>query len=238
MVALILKITICHLLGDFVLQTNKMVEDIDTRKFKSKYLYFHILIHLVLLLIFTQFEGQYIFPVILLALAHLAIDALTKIVLKNYIKPIYNFLLDQVLHIISIAVFIRFFYSYEIDYALIFTPKNYLFGINIICITFVSSIIVKKIMEVFSYDMQNDGLYNAGKYIGMLERLFVFVFVITSFWEGIGFLLAAKSIFRFGDLKEKKEIKLTEYILIGTLLSFGIAMLIGVLYLGLVNFMN
>jgi hypothetical protein len=41
-------------------------------------------------------------------------------------------------------------------------------------------------------------------------------------------LLAAKSIFRFGDLKEARERKLTEYILIGTLLSFGIAIATGI----------
>jgi hypothetical protein len=61
-----------------------------------------------------------------------------------------------------------------------------------------------------------------------MERLFVFTFVVMGRWEGIGFLMAAKSIFRFGDLKEAKDRKLTEYILIGTLLSFGIAMALGV----------
>lgn len=235
MVALILKVVMCHLLGDFVLQTTKMVEDIEAKKLKSKYLYLHILIHLVLLLVAVKFKKQFLFPVFLLSIAHLAIDILTKVVIKNKLSGAYNFLLDQVLHALTIALFIRYFYSYEIDYTLIFTNKNYLLLISIICITFVSSIVVKKIMEVFKYDMQHDGLYNAGKYIGMLERLFVFIFVITSFWEGIGFLLAAKSIFRFGDLKEKKEIKLTEYILIGTLISFGIAMLIGVTYLNLIS---
>jgi hypothetical protein len=49
------------------------------------------------------------------------------------------------------------------------------------------------------------------------------------YFDAIGFLLAAKSIFRFGDLKEAKDRKLTEYVLIGTLLSFGIALLIGLL---------
>lgn len=39
----------------------------------------------------------------------------------------------------------------------------------------------------------------------------------------------AKSVFRFSDLKEAKDRKLTEYILTGTLLSFGIAMFTGVL---------
>jgi hypothetical protein len=39
----------------------------------------------------------------------------------------------------------------------------------------------------------------------------------------VGFLIAAKSVFRFGDLKESKDRKLTEYILVGTLVSFGLA---------------
>ena len=74
-----------------------------------------------------------------------------------------------------------------------------------------------------------DSLQDAGKYIGIMERLFVFAFILTDHWEAIGFLLAAKSIFRFGDLKESKERKLTEYVLIGTLLSFGMAVLIGLM---------
>jgi hypothetical protein len=64
---------------------------------------------------------------------------------------------------------------------------------------------------------------NAGLYIGMLERLFVFTFIILNHWEGIGFLLAAKSVFRFGDLSNANDRKLTEYVLIGTLISFAFA---------------
>ena len=50
-----------------------------------------------------------------------------------------------------------------------------------------------------------------------------YIFAILAL--AVGFLLAAKSIFRFGDLKEAHDIKLTEYVLIGTLLSFGIAII-------------
>ena len=70
---------------------------------------------------------------------------------------------------------------------------------------------------------------NAGKYIGILERLLVFVFILVDHWEGVGFMIAAKSVFRFSDLAEAKQRKLTEYVLIGTLLSFGIAVLTGIL---------
>jgi len=76
----------------------------------------------------------------------------------------------------------------------------------------------------------DQSLTDAGKYIGILERLFVFLFIISGHWDGIGFLLTAKSVFRFGDLSNANDRKLTEYILIGTLLSFAIASLIGLSY--------
>lgn len=230
MLELILKIGIAHLLGDFILQSNKMVSDISNRKFKSIYLYLHILIHFALLLIVTSFDAKYIFPALLLSVSHLAIDSLTKIAFKDKINRVYNLFIDQALHSVAIAFFINHFEPFTIDFSQIFNSKIYLFIMAIILITSVSSIVIKKAMDTFNYPIPNNGLKNAGKYIGILERLFIFAFVIMSFWEGIGFLLAAKSIFRFGDLKEKKEIKLTEYILIGTLLSFGIAIAIGVAY--------
>jgi hypothetical protein len=75
-----------------------------------------------------------------------------------------------------------------------------------------------------------NSLKNAGKWIGMLERLFVFIFIIIKHWEAVGFLLTAKSVFRFGDLCKAKNMKLIAYVLIGTLLSFGIAILTGLFY--------
>ncbi len=233
MYELIIKITLAHLLGDFVLQTNKMIDDINTKKFQSKYLYIHTFIHLLLILVITQFERRYMLPAILLSTSHLVVDMITKIGLKDKINGVYNLFIDQALHFITIALFIKYFYNYTIDVASVLNPKNYLLLIALVSITYVSAILMKKIMELFNYPLPNKGIKDAGKYIGMLERLFIFAFVVTSFWEGIGFLLAAKSIFRFGDLKEHKEIKLTEYILIGTLLSFGIAILIGKIYLKL-----
>lgn len=238
MFELITKITLAHLLGDFVFQSNKMVREIESKKLRSKYLYIHFAIHLALILGFTQFQKQFILPALLLSLAHLLIDIFTKITLKKRVKNIYNLLIDQTLHFISIALFIKYFYAYKIDWNLIFNSRNYLLVIALISVTFVSAIIIKKIIERFNYTLPKDGIKEAGKYIGMLERLFIFFFVVSSFWQGIGFLLAAKSIFRFGDLKENKEIKLTEYILIGTLISFGMAILIGLLYLRLKDFVT
>lgn len=230
MLELTIKIILAHLLGDFVFQNNKMVEDINENKLKSISLYKHVSIHLILILVFTGFDKQFIIPAILLTLAHFLIDATTKIFLRNKIKALYLLVLDQMLHFLTIAIFIRYYFEYSLNPNLIFNTKSYLLGIALICTTFVSSIIIKKSIAIFNYQISTNGIENAGKYIGILERLFVFSFVLMSFWEGIGFLLAAKSIFRFGDLRKNKDVKLTEYILIGTLLSFGLAILIGLGY--------
>jgi len=67
------------------------------------------------------------------------------------------------------------------------------------------------------------GLTNAGRVIGKLERSLVFLLVLVGQPGGIGFLIAAKSIFRFGELKETANRMESEYIIIGTLASFGYA---------------
>lgn len=74
-----------------------------------------------------------------------------------------------------------------------------------------------------------DGLKNGGRYIGWLERALVLLLVMMGQPSGVGFLVAAKSILRFGDIKDGHQRKVAEYVIIGTFLSFGWAMLIAVL---------
>ncbi|MCR9201811.1 MAG: hypothetical protein NXI04_24460 [Planctomycetaceae bacterium] len=47
--------------------------------------------------------------------------------------------------------------------------------------------------------------------------------------SGIGFLIAARSILRFGEIKDANHRKVAEYTIIGTFLSFGWAILIATL---------
>lgn len=65
------------------------------------------------------------------------------------------------------------------------------------------------------------GLKDGGKQIGRLERALIFAFILVGEPTGIGFLVAAKSILRF---EEAKQQPVAEYVLIGTLWSFGLAM--------------
>lgn len=74
---------------------------------------------------------------------------------------------------------------------------------------------------------QRGGLSKGGYWIGVTERSLIFLFILVGEPSGIGFLAAAKSVFRIGELKDAKDRKLAEYILIGTLLSFAAAMVVG-----------
>jgi hypothetical protein len=70
------------------------------------------------------------------------------------------------------------------------------------------------------------GLKEGGKLIGYLERLLILAFVLVNQFAGIGFLVAAKSIFRFSEIKENNDRKEAEYIIIGTFASFLYAIII------------
>ncbi|WP_317131304.1 hypothetical protein [Polaribacter sp. IC073] len=145
----------------------------------------------------------------------------------------------MVLHILALFFVVAIYTDFNFSVDELFTDKNLALSIAVLLITNVSAIIIKVFITQWNPESKkenDDSLAKAGRYIGILERLFVFIFVITNHWEAIGFLLAAKSVFRFGDLTSSKDRKLTEYILIGTLLSFGLAILIGILYSYVVHF--
>lgn len=63
------------------------------------------------------------------------------------------------------------------------------------------------------------GIAEGGRIIGYLERSLITLFVLVGYPAGIGFLIAAKSVFRFGELTDSSRRWQAEYIIIGTLLS-------------------
>ena len=52
-------------------------------------------------------------------------------------------------------------------------------------------------------------------------------FVLLDQWQAIGFLLTAKSILRFNELKGRNNRQRSEYVLLGTLLSFSLSIALG-----------
>jgi uncharacterized protein DUF3307 len=223
---LFVKLLLAHLIGDFMLQPTSWVADKEQKKYKSIYLWLHIILHGILAWLMIR-EIRFIWFAIILALSHGLIDYLKLHFQKQKTKRSW-FIADQLLHIAVLITITILYTGNPIDFE-IFDDRFWLVFTGILLLTKPASIIIKNIISIWTPESNTDSLINAGNYIGILERLFVFCFLITGHFDAIGFLLGAKSIFRFGDLMQAKERKLTEYVLIGTLLSFGLAMLTGFL---------
>ena len=222
------KLLLAHLIGDFIMQPTTWVTDKENKKHKSIYLYLHIFLHFVLAWLLVG-ELAFGWFALTLAVLHGLIDFLKLHYQTSKTKRNW-FSIDQFLHLVVLIAISLTYTKTKID----FTNINNQFWIiltAIILLTKPTSLIIKNIISIWTPEnkSKDKSLQNAGNYIGILERLFIFSFILTEHFEAIGFLLAAKSIFRFGDLKEAKDRKLTEYVLIGTLLSFGIALLVGLL---------
>lgn len=227
------KLFLAHLIGDFLLQPNKWVLHKEEKKAASKYLYFHVLIHVAITLLLL-WDFSYWKMALIILVTHYFID-----LLKLYVNPFFEnksipFFIDQVLHIIVLYCCAYFdnLWSHTIAF---FELLDWNLVTAAVFVSFPTAIIMSKLLEKMSdqLEMDHKSLPNAGKYIGIIERLFVLLFIILDHWEAIGLLITAKSVFRFNDLKESNSRKLTEYILIGTLLSFGIAIVTGVIYINL-----
>lgn len=233
---LLLKLLLAHLIGDFFLQPQSWVEDKETKKLKSPKLYLHISIHLALLFLLV-WDASLWKMILLIGLSHFIIDTL-KLVLQQKNNRRVLFFIDQLLHII--VIFTAYFWYSETSFALdmIVNEQSLLMFICILFLTLPVSIFMKVIFlkwNIAKFTEGNKSLKDAGKYIGVLERVLVFIFVILDHWEAVGFLITAKSVFRFGDLTAAKQRKLTEYVLIGTLISFGIAILTGLIFLAVIQ---
>jgi hypothetical protein len=82
------------------------------------------------------------------------------------------------------------------------------------------------------------GLPNAGKYIGWVERILILTFVVGGYEAAVGFLLAAKAVVRYPEIKEGTKSHFAEYFLIGTLTSVGLALVAGIAVNRLKSFLS
>jgi hypothetical protein len=223
---LLIQFLLAHFVGDFFLQPKRWVESKEQEKLRSRALYYHILVHGILLLIFTLKPAVWL-PIIILTVSHFVIDAI-KISFQTESTRLQWFFLDQAFHLLTIGV-VWYFWSGDSIHVTAFNSINFwLIVLAIVFLTHPTSHIIRNLISRIPLLPENPSITDAGKYIGMIERVFILIFMITNHWQAVGFILAAKSIFRFGDLKGDNR-KLTEYVLIGTLLSFGIAIIISLL---------
>ena len=90
----------------------------------------------------------------------------------------------------------------------IFSERNFTLATLVVFLTvptsYITSMLIAKWIPQTEEEI-SDSQENADKYFGLLKRIIVFVFVLSDQWEAVGFLIAAKSIFRFCDLRKPTE---------------------------------
>ncbi len=215
---------LAHLVSDFYLQTENSCKSKADNAFKSRHLYIHALITFACAWLFSLSVG-YWWAALLIAVLHLVIDGL-KSVCKNLKGA---FFIDQLLHLVVIVAVVALFNKGVISLP-IWLPETKVL-LWIVAFAFClrpANFIIQNIFKEAKISIPDSGkeqsLPNAGRVIGNMERMLTLVFVMLGQYEAIGFLLAAKSLLRFRETDTVKS----EYVLVGTLLSFGIAILSGV----------
>ncbi|MDQ6845674.1 MAG: DUF3307 domain-containing protein [Bacteroidota bacterium] len=223
----LLKLLLAHLLTDFVLQPGSWIKDRNNKHFISGKLYLHGFVTATVAWILIGWKYWLVALVILIT--HTLIDAW-----KSYQKQnsIY-FLVDQLLHILVIAAcwyftFIQWSYVQEGFGRLNNNSQFWLIATGCVFLTTPAGILIGQLTKNWRDQIPgSENLANAGKWIGIIERIIILIFVMQNQYSAIGLLIAAKGIIRFNE-KDRQEIK-TEYLVIGTLLSIGLAIVTGLL---------
>ena len=230
MIETLIALLFAHVVADFLLQTSWMV----AHKRNPLVLFLHIAIVAALSSAALGFTGHWV--VLAIAASHFLFDAV-----KTYWPATgwRAFLLDQALHGVAILIAASQFpdlYSTGLwqDYGMLGTPPAWLARIpegwvatlplmmllssGLILATRAGGFFIGAFMKPLALGAP-EGLPKAGAIIGNLERALAYLFILSGQPQNIGFLLAAKSVLRFSSAKEDRAV--SEYVLIGTLLSFG-----------------
>jgi len=229
------RLILAYLLVQYALQPPQWSRHKTEKVWKSPWLYGESLLMGTLAYLFWgkwTIETLWIIPVLMLG--HVLLEGFRQMAEKKYGERSLIFLLGFFLHLgLLFLVWDReVIRSREIlQSGLEFAsqPEVWLIALGYFIVWFPAGYMMKLITLPWQRELEDTskGLSNAGRWIGVMERTLVLTFVLNNSISAIGLLIAAKSVLRFGEIKDHENRKEAEYILIGTLLSFSIAILLG-----------
>jgi hypothetical protein len=249
---LLIPLFFAHLLGDFVFQTDASVRN----KARLPVLIRHGVLIGALSYLFLGLVQCWQIPLGIL-ISHSLLDAWKKRTDQG--TALSRFLLDQAGHLVILALFAwagTYAYGEQLQLGRLLFGQTYFVLLTFLCgaITsiYVGSFLVELSLEALGIKGLSNGelgldpagklplekgLAQGGRVIGYLERGLILLFMLADYPAGIGFLVAAKSIFRFGELTDSTRRSQAEYIIIGTLLSILIGTAVSYLTVSLINWL-
>jgi hypothetical protein len=246
--SILVRLLLAHFIADFFLQTDKGVKDKARRGMRSVSLWKHIAIVTGLSALFL-WDMAWWKQILLIGATHLLID-LAKLQAGKHFnrhnrdqRNLLFFVVDQVLHVLVIA-FIWLWMIDGWDKMRLFGDAGSWYRPLLRFLAYVLAIgpvsyLIRFLTDKWATDLEKSevGLKDAGMWIGYLERIIIVTLVFIGQFTAIGFLVAAKSILRLIDKPEAPKVNTgasvpfhsrnhTEYVLIGTFLSFTFALFI------------
>ncbi len=230
---LVISLFAAHVIADFVLQTQRGVE----AKRRAWVFVGHCVVVAVLSYVLTGLWSVWAIPLVVFV-THLAMDFVKS---RYFAEGLRGFLIDQVVHLAVIAVLVYLVpriagtsQAFWQDAA----PDQFypwlLGAAGFLATTWAGSVLVGLTIGPYAEPADADplarvGVRRGGRMIGLLERALIFLFVVVGQPTAIGFLIAAKSILRFGEVGRGADRREVEYIIIGTLMSFLVALVVSYL---------
>ncbi|HEY2953894.1 MAG TPA: DUF3307 domain-containing protein [Candidatus Eisenbacteria bacterium] len=234
---LLLKLVAAHLAGDYLLQPSWIAAE----KERPSRLALHLAVHAGLLLLvgLTEPASARLWLALALVLAaHAAIDAWTT---RRRPRDLEHLTLDQTLHLVSLigaAAIARPDQMEElgmVTLGFLARPATWVaFAGGALAVPAGATVIgrwVRPFREALSDESraQLAGLEFAGRWIGILERLVIFVAVLARVEALIGFVIAVKAALRLPEARERWSRELAEYYLVGSLASLSWALILGII---------
>src|ERR1017187_6824588 len=224
---LLIRLLLAHIISDFVLQTTKMVAN---KKWFSKYMLIHIFIIFGCTLVLSGLWKT----ALVIAVSHWLIDSMKMEIQKqNKYKQRTLFFVDQLLHFLIIVVL--WFWNFKLFNVFCKTISFPFLNYKISLILLAYILVIYPVGYLIKFATQNilqqqtnaePNLEHGGKLIGQFERIIILTLVLLNQYEAIGFLITGKSIIRFAD--HNSNIR-SEYVLVGTMMSYAFAIITGVL---------
>ena len=222
----LIRLLLAHLIADFLLQSKKMVEN---KKWISNAMFIHIFIVFIITFLFCQ----NILISIIISILHYITDGFKIQLSKNKkISQTLLFIADQLIHILTILLTWSIYFNIShklikefllpftdfnlslllLSYVLVSTPFGYFIGLT-----------TKRFQNQNNNETKTD---KNGFLIGIFERLIILTFIILGEYSAIGFLITGKSIIRFSSKNEDLK---SEYVLLGTMISYGMTIITGII---------
>ncbi len=219
---------IAHLCLDYFFQTDGLAKQKNSIGFKSSFLYWHGLACFFLSWLFSL-QINFALGAAVIAFSHFMMDGLKRHLNNSKHVGRYAFFIDQAIHLTTIFVLVFLFQQWNGINPSLDVPINFKYLLVVagylVCLK-PANIFIREVFKATQIQVSSDNeMPNAGKVIGILERILTLTLIIVSQYSAVGFLIAAKSILRYGNNETLK----TEYVLIGTMLSFGIAVIAGII---------